>query len=58
MLTGLTILFVALKLLHYIDWSWFIVCIPAMIKIMLCCSGIFIIILTSLFNHKRDDEND
>lgn len=44
LITGLTILFVALKLTHYIDWSWWLVLSPMLVAII-----IFIMIIIAPF---------
>jgi ABC-type antimicrobial peptide transport system permease subunit len=42
-LAGLTLAFIILKLMHYIDWSWWLVISPLLIPISL---GIIFTILT------------
>ena len=34
-LSLLTIAFVVLKLMHYIDWSWWLVCLPTILEVVL-----------------------
>lgn len=34
-LSLLTIAFVVLKLMHYIDWSWWLVCLPTILQVVL-----------------------
>jgi len=41
----LTILFIAFKLLHKIDWSWFWVLSPILIPLMIVGSVLFIILV-------------
>jgi hypothetical protein len=35
LLTGLTLIFVMAKLLGYVDWSWWLVLLPGIIKILM-----------------------
>jgi|APGre2960657373_1045057.scaffolds.fasta_scaffold65186_2 hypothetical protein len=35
LLTGLTLIFVTAKLLGYVDWSWWLVLLPGIIKILM-----------------------
>lgn len=45
LLTLLTILFIALKLTNYIDWSWWLVLSPIILKIIVVC---FLIVYVAL----------
>lgn len=42
-LSSLTLAFIILKLMHYIDWSWWLVISPLLIPILL---GIITVLLT------------
>jgi magnesium-transporting ATPase (P-type) len=46
----LTIVFITLKLTHYINWSWFWVLSPIIFSILFWLVIILIIILTVKFN--------
>ena len=35
LLTGLTLIFVMAKLLGYVDWSWWLVLLPGIIKVLM-----------------------
>jgi len=35
LLTGLTLIFVTAKLLGYVDWSWWLVLLPGIIKVLM-----------------------
>ena len=35
LLDGLLLLFVGLKLTGYIEWNWFLVCLPAIVNILI-----------------------
>lgn len=50
--TLLEVLFVALKLLKLIDWSWWLVLIPIYVEILLI---IFSVILGIIKNKKEDE---
>lgn len=45
LLTGLTLLFVAAKLLGYIDWSWWLVLLPGIIKIVLMAFAVVVVFI-------------
>ena len=45
LLTGLTLLFVAAKLLGYVDWSWWLVLLPGIIKIVLMILAVVVVFI-------------
>ena len=49
----LTILFVVLKLLHVIEWSWLIVFLPVLIGLALKIIWIVVAILIALLGSRR-----
>ena len=49
----LTILFVVLKLLHVIEWSWLIVFLPVLIGLALKILWIVVAILIALLGSRR-----
>ena len=49
----LTILFVVLKLLHVIEWSWLIVFLPVLIGLALKIIWIIVAILIALLGSRR-----
>lgn len=44
-LSLLTLLFIGLKLTHYIDWQWFWVLSPLLIPLSLVCSFVIVMLL-------------
>lgn len=53
----LTILFIGLKLTHYIDWSWWWVLAPLWVPFVAVIGIVGVLILiTSLMKDKKNDE--
>jgi hypothetical protein len=42
---ALTVLFVGLKLTHYIDWSWWLICLPILAPIGLSILILVIVVI-------------
>jgi len=43
LLTGLTLIFVMAKLLGYVDWSWWLVLLPGIIKVLMTILSLAIV---------------
>lgn len=54
LLTGLTLLFVAAKLLGYIDWSWWLVLLPGIIKIVLMVFAVVVVFIGAALGKEID----
>lgn len=54
LLTGLTLLFVAAKLLGYIDWSWWLVLLPGIIKIVLMAFAVVVVFIGAALGKEID----
>ncbi|MCY7731790.1 hypothetical protein MHY86_08765 [Aerococcus urinaeequi] len=53
----LTVVFVVLKLIGVINWSWWLVFLPTLIHIGLTLVGLLIVALIALAVYKYDDSN-
>jgi hypothetical protein len=45
LLTGLTLIFVMAKLLGYVDWSWWLVLLPAIIKVLMTVLSLLVVFI-------------
>jgi hypothetical protein len=45
LLTGLTLIFVMAKLLGYVDWSWWLVLLPGIIKVLMTVLSLLVVFI-------------
>jgi len=45
LLTGLTLIFVTAKLLGYVDWSWWLVLLPGIIKVLMTVLSLLVVFI-------------
>jgi hypothetical protein len=45
LLTGLTLIFVMAKLLGYVDWSWWLVLLPGIIKVLMTILSLAVVFI-------------
>jgi len=45
LLTGLTLIFVIAKLLGYVDWSWWLVLLPGIIKVLMTVLSLLVVFI-------------